>query len=221
MLFICIFHPCFKRLSAHVLHDLIQCVLVRVIITYPLPQPRAIRREAPFTEMELIVVPRSSNFRPRWPRPTRNSILLKCRGTARIVSNRCSSYIHRTRTKSDAMDSIPPTSLRPQSIFNRPDPNGTIYVETNTIMPPPAQAPGQPHPDLAGVLRRNQACLNCRRRKLVREYFNLSNIEFERGWMLMSEMRCGETTLRDMRSLAQTRDEDITQDKPSHGLRLR
>jgi len=50
---------------------------------------------------------------------------------------------------------------------------------------------------------------------------NLSNIESERGCMLMSEMRCGETTLRDMRSLAQTRDEDITQDKPSHGLRLR
>jgi hypothetical protein len=65
------------------------------------------------------------------------------------------------------MASIPPTSLRPQNIFNRPDPNGTIYIETNTTMPPPAQAPGQPHPDLAGVLRRNQACLNCRRRKLV------------------------------------------------------
>ena len=34
--------------------------------------------------------------------------------------------------------------------------------------PPSAQAvAGQPNPDLAGVLRRNQACLNCRRRKLV------------------------------------------------------
>jgi hypothetical protein len=38
--------------------------------------------------------------------------------------------------------------------------------------------------------------------------------------MLMLEMRCCQTTLRDLRSLAQARDEDFAEDKPSHGLRL-
>jgi hypothetical protein len=58
----------------------------------------------------------------------------------------------------------PPQSYRPMNITNRPDTfNGTIYVET--AMPPP-KADNQPNPDVAGVLRRNQACLSCRRRKL-------------------------------------------------------
>jgi hypothetical protein len=79
------------------------------------------------------------------------------------------------RQRGMASYSHPPTSLRPQNISNRPDPTDTIYIETASIMAPPAQAQpgpgtgsGQPNPDLAGVLRRNQACLNCRRRKLVR-----------------------------------------------------
>lgn len=77
------------------------------------------------------------------------------------------------------MGEIQPTSTRPTNISQRPNPDGTIYVET--AMPPPlttsdsngsnpshpSQGQSLSHPDLAGVLRRNQACLNCRRRKLV------------------------------------------------------
>jgi hypothetical protein len=67
-------------------------------------------------------------------------------------------------------DDYPPTSLRPQNILSRPNPEDVIYVETansfnNAMAPPQTQA--QQASDLAGVLRRNQACLNCRRRKLV------------------------------------------------------
>lgn len=73
----------------------------------------------------------------------------------------------------------PPAYLRPENISQRPNPDGVIYVETaapmptstSTAMPPPAMtsaaAGSSSHSDLAGVLRRNQACLNCRRRKLV------------------------------------------------------
>lgn len=76
---------------------------------------------------------------------------------------------HRHRSGGMASYTHPSTSLRPQNISNRPNPTDTIYIETATMAPPPpAQAvAGQPNPDLAGVLRRNQACLNCRRRKLV------------------------------------------------------
>jgi len=84
-------------------------------------------------------------------------------------------------------------------------------------MPPPAQAPGQPHPDLAGVLRRNQACLNCRRRKLVCFLTFGRGLE-EEGGRLIVEMRRGQTPLRDLRSLPQTRNEDFAKDKPSHGV---
>ena len=59
----------------------------------------------------------------------------------------------------------PPTSFRPTNISSRPNPDGMIYVET--ARPPSDPAPrSNPHPDVAGVLRRNQACLACRRRKL-------------------------------------------------------
>lgn len=69
----------------------------------------------------------------------------------------------------------PSTSLRPMNISNRPNPDGIIYVETATaatMPPPPSNTTSGPnsshsHSDLAGVLRRNQACLNCRRRKLA------------------------------------------------------
>lgn len=79
--------------------------------------------------------------------------------------------------------SHPPTSLRPVNIDKRPNLTGTIYVETATPMAPPTEIPSRPAGsssssntqtipnlnDVAGVLRRNQACLNCRRRKLVCE----------------------------------------------------
>lgn len=49
------------------------------------------------------------------------------------------------------------------------DLSGTIPIETESGTGKQQQqvAPGAPNPDLAGVLRRNQACLQCRRRKLV------------------------------------------------------
>ena len=77
----------------------------------------------------------------------------------------------------------PPAYLRPDNIAHT-DINGVIYIETE-MPPPPLPGPSTstpPHPqpqsqsqqqqqpnfnDVAGVLRRNQACLNCRRRKLV------------------------------------------------------
>lgn len=67
----------------------------------------------------------------------------------------------------------PPTAFRPTNISSRPNSDGMIYVET--AMPPPHTAVqnhgNTQNPNLsevAGVLRRNQACLACRRRKLVR-----------------------------------------------------
>jgi hypothetical protein len=42
-------------------------------------------------------------------------------------------------------------------------------------------------------------------------------LEEERGRLIV-EMRRGQTTLRDLRSLAQARDEDFAEDKSSHGV---
>ena len=123
------------------------------------------------------------------------------------------------------MGEIQPTSTRPTNSSQRPNPEGTIYVET--AMPPPlttsnsngsnpsnsapsqsqsqSQGQTQSHPDLAGVLRRNQACLNCRRRKLASPLYP-SRVDVTDDL----EMRCDETTLRDMYPKLQTRAQDFT-----------
>jgi hypothetical protein len=74
--------------------------------------------------------------------------------------------------------SYPPISMRPANLTSN-DPGNTIaYIET--AMPPPQQ-PSQVQQnsaqmnDIAGVLRRNQACLGCRRRKLVSSQVFASN----------------------------------------------
>jgi hypothetical protein len=92
MLFICIFDPGLKSLSAHVL-------LVHVILTYPLhylsrdlsaAERNTDNDSIPRDRYSLIVISQYSNFRPRWPRPTCNSTrlviqFLPCRDT-------CSSF---------------------------------------------------------------------------------------------------------------------------------
>ncbi|EJT46318.1 hypothetical protein A1Q1_05147 [Trichosporon asahii var. asahii CBS 2479] len=58
----------------------------------------------------------------------------------------------------------------PTDIPTRPDLNGVVRVD-QAGPSQPTQPAGQPS-DVAGVLRRNQACLACRRRKLVSTLFD-------------------------------------------------
>ncbi|ORX39775.1 hypothetical protein BD324DRAFT_233736 [Kockovaella imperatae] len=56
------------------------------------------------------------------------------------------------------------STSRSNNLSRTPPLTGTVHVDTSASMPPPT---GQTNlNDIAGVLRRNQACLNCRRRKL-------------------------------------------------------
>jgi hypothetical protein len=51
-------------------------------------------------------------------------------------------------------------------------------------------------------------------------YLSLGQGLEEKRGRLIVEMRRGQTSLRNLCPLAQARDEDLTKDEPSHGLRL-